>query len=240
VALRGSLGVSVLKTVLLTPLFADEGSLELESSAGDVVVAMPVHANDIVISADGDVTIDALVAASPPARAGGTVVVESSGGAIQTFAPITAQSGDGTAPGDGAGGHVRLTAPGAVAVHAGILVNAFPQSNDAPGGTVEIEGASVEVNPGVTFDADGKVPGPEFPGAPPAGFRFTATVGGVTLGGTFHARGGPSVIQATASGDVDVAGDYRVAPNGCIGLDAGGTLSTAGATFDTPPVTVCP
>jgi len=239
VILRGALGLSVLKTITMTPLFVDDGSAELESSAGDVLVAMPVRANDVSISAGGDVTIDALVAASPPTRSGGMVVVESTGGAINTFAPITAQSGDGNAPGDGAGGHVRLTAPGAVAVHASILVNAFSQANDAPGGTVEIEGASV-LAAGVTFDADGKVPGPDFPGAPPAGFRFTATAGDVALDGTFHARGGPSVIQATATGDVDVAGDYRVAPNGCIGLSAGGTLATGGATFDTSPVAVCP
>src|SRR6185369_3695046 len=143
------------------------------------------------VSAGGDVTIYALVAASPPTRSGGMVVVESTGGTINTFAPITAQSGDGNAPGDGAGGHVRLTAPGAVAVHASILVNAFSQANDAPGGTVEIEGASV-LAAGVTFDADGKVPGPDFPGAPPAGFRFTATAGDVALDGAFHARGGRS------------------------------------------------
>jgi hypothetical protein len=54
-------------------------------------------------------------------------------------------------------------------------VNAFPQSNDAPGGTVEIEGRELSWRPAVTFDADGKVPGPGLPGAPPAGFRFTAT-----------------------------------------------------------------
>ncbi len=240
VILRGALGLSVLKTITLSPAFIDAGSAELASSAGAVLVAMPVHANDVVITAGGDVTIDALVAASPPTRSGGTILVESTGGVISTFAPITAQSGDGTSPGDGAGGHVRLAAPGAVAVHASILVNAFPQSNDAPGGTVEIDGASVLAAAGVTFDADGKVPGPDFPGAPPAGFRFTATAGAVTLDGAFHARGGPSVIQATATRDVAVAGDYRVAPNGCIGLSAGGTLTTGGATFDTPPVAVCP
>jgi filamentous hemagglutinin len=239
VVLRGALGLSVLKTITMSPAFDPSGSATLESSAGDVLVALPVRANDVFITAGGDVTIDALVAASPPTRAGGTVLVESTGGVINTFAPITAQAGDGAAPGDGAGGNVRLTAPGAVAVHASILVNAFPQSNDAPGGTVEIEGASV-LAAGVTFDADGKVPGPDFPGAPPAGFRFTATAGDVTLDGVFHARGGPSVIQATASGDVDVAGDYRVAPNGCIGLSAGGTLATGGATFDTAPVATCP
>ena len=129
---------------------------------------------------------------------------------------------------------------GSAAVVDAVLRAAVPPSLDpaAPGGTVEIEGASVLARG--TFDADGKVPGPDFPGAPPAGFRVTATAGAATLDGSFHARGGPSVIQATATGNVDVAGDYRVAPNGCIGLDAGGTLATGGATFDTPPVTVCP
>jgi hypothetical protein len=238
VILHGALGVSVLRTITMSPLFVDAGSAEIESSAGDVLIAMPVRANDVFITAAGNVTIDALVAASPPTRSGGTIFIDSTGGVIDAFAPITAQSGDGTSSGDGAGGHVRLTAPGAIAIHDGILVNAFPQANDAPGGTVEIEGASVLARG--TFDADGKVPGPDFPGAPPAGFRVTATAGAATLDGSFHARGGPSVIQAIATGNVDVAGDYRVAPNGCIGLDAGGTLATGGATFDTPPVTVCP
>jgi hypothetical protein len=239
VILRGALGASVLKTITMSPAFDDAGFAEIESSAGDVLIAMPVRANDVFITAAGNVTIDALVAASPPTRSGGMVFVDSIGGGVDTFAPITAQSGDGTAPGDGGGGHVRLTAAGAIAIHDRVLVNAFPQANDAPGGTVEVEGASV-VATGVTFDADGKAPGPDFPGAPPAGFRFTATAGGVALDGSFHARGGPSVIQATATGDVDVAGDYRVAPNGCIGMDPGGSLITTFATFDTPVVATCP
>jgi hypothetical protein len=240
VTLRGALGVTLQKSISITPLLIDDGSATLESSGGDVVVSMPLRANDVAITAAGDVTLDALVAASPPARAGGMIDVESTGGTITANAAITAQPGDGGATGDGAGGHVRLVAAGAVDVRDNVFVNAFPQKQDAPGGTVEIEGASVVAGPGVTFDADGHPPGPDFPGAPPAGFRVTATAGSVTLGGEFHARGGPSVIQVTATGDVTVAGDYRALPDGCIGLDAGGTLTTGGATFDTPPVGVCP
>ena len=71
-----------------------------------------------------------------------------------------------------------------------------------------------ETSPWV-FDADGHVPGPDFPGAPPAGFRFTATFSSVSLRGMFNARGGPSVIQIPAPGNVTLEGDYRVAPSGC-------------------------
>jgi hypothetical protein len=240
VTLRGDLGVSLQKTISNTPLIIDDGSVVVESSAGPVDVLMPLKANDITITAAGDITLDALVAASPPTRSGGPIVIESTGGSIVVNEPITAQSGDGFSPGDGAGGHVDLVAAGTVEVRERILVNAFPQNEGAPGGTIEIQGTSVAVGPGVTFDADGDVPGPDFPGAVPAGFRVTATAGNASLDGTFHARGAPSVIQVTAAGDVAVAGDFRVAPSGCIGLDAGATLTTSGATFDTAPVTTCP
>ena len=240
VTLRGGLGVIIQRTINNSPLFIDDGSVTIASSAGPVHVLMPIKANIIAITAAGDITLDALVAASPPTRSGGPVDIESTGGAIIVNAPVTAQSGDGVSPGDGAGGHVRLIAAGPVDVRERVLVNAFPQADAAPGGTIEVEGSSVVVGPEVTFDADGDPPGPDFPGAPPAGFRITATAGAVALDGTFHARGGPSLMQVTATGNVSVVGDYRVAPSGCIGLDAGGTLTTSGATFDTPPVAVCP
>ena len=244
VTLRGDLGVMIQRTITMTPLWLDAGSATLESSGGDILVSMPVKANDVSITAAADITINALVAASPPTRSGGTVVIESTGGTIVTHAPITAQSGDGVSPGDGAGGRVRLTAPAGqdVSVNADILVNGFAQNASAPGGTVEIEAGDVVIGPGVHFDADGHPPGPDFPSAPPAGFRFTATFGAVETDhdGTFYARGGPSVIQVTAAGNVDLRGDYRVAPSGCIGIDAGGTVMTALATFDTPVVTTCP
>jgi hypothetical protein len=228
------------RTISNTPLIIDVGSVVVESNAGPVHVLQPLKANDITITAGGDVTLDALVAASPPTRSGGPIDIESTGGSIFANEPITAQSGDGFSPGDGAGGHVRLVAAGTVEVRDKVLVNSFPQNEGAPGGTIEIQGTSVVAGPGVTFDADGDVPGPDFPGALPAGLRVTATAGNAALDGTFHARGAPSVIQVTATGNVTVAGDYRVAPSGCIGLDAGATLTTTGATFDTTPVAVCP
>jgi hypothetical protein len=240
VTLRGDAGVSLQKTISNTPLVIDDGSVVVESAAGPVHILQPLKANDITITAGGLITIDALVASSPPTRSGGPIDIESTGGSIVANAPITAQSGDGFSPGDGAGGHVRLIAAGTVDIRDKVLVNSFPQNEGAPGGTVEIQGTSVVAGPAVTFDADGDVPGPDFPGAPPAGFTITATAGNASLDGTFHARGAPSVIQVTATGDVTVAGDYRVAPSGCIGLDAGGTLTSGGATFDTPPVTTCP
>jgi hypothetical protein len=240
VTLRGDAGVTLQKIISNTPLVIDDGSVVIESSAGPIHVQQPVKANVLTIIAGGDITLDALVASSPPTRSGGPVDIESTGGSIVANAPVTAQSGDGFSPGDGAGGHVRLVAAGTVDIRDNVLVNAFPQNEGAPGGTIEIQGTSVVAGPNVTFDADGDVPGPDFPGAPPAGFRVTATAGNASLDGTFHARGAPSVIQVTATGNVTAAGDYRVAPSGCIGLDAGGTLTTSGATFDTPPVTTCP
>lgn len=91
---------------------------------------------------------------------------------------------------------------------------------------------------GPLIDADGDTPGPDFPGAPPAGLRVTAG-DDIDIQSTVHARGGPSVVQLTAAGDLTAVGEYRVAPNGCLGLSAGGTL-VDGTNSDTPPVATCP
>lgn len=236
VALRGATEVQISRPVVVLPLFLAAGSAEFTSTTGPVNLLAPVQALDVSISAGTDVFVEDPISASPPARSGGSITIESTGGNVETDT-LRAQSGDGTQPGDGAGGQVRVTAAGDVVVP-DVFVNAFPGHAGAPGGTVELIGASVAAFG--TYDADGDTPGPDFPGAPPAGFRFTATAGSMLLNGSFHARGGPSVIQATALAHVDASGDYRVAPDGCIGLDAGGTLTTSGATFDTPPVTTCP
>jgi hypothetical protein len=57
----------------------------------------------------------------------------------------------------------------------------------------------------------------------------------VNLGGIKEARGkSPGIggtIEATASNDLIASGSFKATPNGCIGLSAGGTLSTPG-TFD--------
>jgi hypothetical protein len=237
VALRGASEVRVSRPLLLTPLFFVAGSAELASANGLVHVDATVRAPDVRISGAAGVRVRAQVSASPPARSGGSMRIESAAGDVDVSATLRAQAGDGTQPGDGAGGHVVVTAAGAARL-ASVLVNAFPGRPDAPGGTLAVTAASVSAIG--TFDADGDAPGPDFPEAVPAGFRFTATGGDVHLDGAFDARGGPSVLQATAAGTLAAGGVYRVAPAGCIGLSAGGALQTGGATFDTPPVATCP
>ena len=53
----------------------------------------------------------------------------------------------------------------------------------------------------------------------------------VILGGT---------IQATATGNVTTDGGFSVGPGGCIGLSAGGTVTTGSSTFDQTVQQTCP
>ena len=240
VALRGGGGVDVLRRLHLLSIFQVGSSAEMTSSAGAVTIAAPVSAERIVATADGDVTVNQPLAASPPLEPAGVVLLTSLSGSVVADAPLTALAGDGTRPGDGAGGDVHVSAADAIVVRDDILVNAFPGNDGAPGGTVRLEAGRVEVGPGVTVNADGDPPGPDFAHRPPAGLHFVATAGDLDLDGTFRARRAPTTIVATASGNLTARGRFEAAPSGCIALAAGGTLDLTGATFDIPPVAACP
>ena len=237
--LHGEGGVVLRKSVYLTSLFVFAGSAEIVSANGPVTISKPLRSVEVTVSAAGDITVDAVVSAAPPARSGGTIALLSTGGDVIVSDRLQAQSGDGTQPGDGAGGHIQIVAADLVSIAADIQVNAFPGRAGAPGGTLQIDAGRVLAT-GVRFDADGDAPGPDFPGSPAAGFRLTSTSGEVSLDGSFMARGGPSVIEVAAATDLVAAGSFQVAPDGCIGLSAGGTVDTSAAIFDTPVVVDCP
>ena len=239
VALRGAAGVQIVGGIMLIPPVLNAGSLELISSAGYVRTEGPLRALDIRIQANDLIQTLDLVSASPPARSGGTIEIESATSWVECFDDLRAYAGTGTDPGDGAGGHVRLSGT-RVNVTRDVLVNASGRAG-APGGTVELDGTGeVSIGPFTRVVADGDTPGSEFPGAPPAGLRATSSFGEINVwGGAFHVRGGPSVIQLTAAADIYAAGEFRVAPNGCLGVSGGG--SVFGPTdYDTPPVALCP
>jgi hypothetical protein len=239
IVLRGDAGVTVTKSLYVIPLFIFDGTLEFESANGSVTISKPIRASEIAIAAGTDVVLDAAVSASPPARSGGTITIASTGGDVLVTDRLRAQSGDGTQPGDGAGGHIDIIAQDLVSIAADVQVNAFPGRDGAPGGTLEIDAGRIVVAD-ARFDADGDAPGPNFPSSPPAGFRLTSTAGEVSLDGIFQARGGPSVIEAVAAMNLTASGSFQVAPDGCVGLSAGGTLNVSGATFDVPFVADCP
>jgi len=239
VVLHGGSGVVLQKSIYLTPLFVFSGSAEIVSTNGPVTISRPLRSVDVTVSAAGDIAVDAAVSATPPTRSGGTITLISTGGDVIVSDRLRAQAGDGTQPLDGAGGHIHIVAAELVSIAADIQVNAFPGRTGAPGGTLQVDAGRVLATE-VHFDADGDSPGPDFAGSPAAGFRLTSTLGEISLDGDFLARGGPSVIEVAAATDLVAAGSFQVAPDGCIGLSAGGTIDTSAASFDTPVVTDCP
>jgi len=74
--------------------------------------------------------------------------------------------------------------------------------------------------------------------------RFTAA-GDLSLGHgsstAFDVRGASGgTIDGHAAGNLTAAGKYSASTGGCVGLSAGGTLDTTGATFDVSLTTMCP
>ncbi len=218
------------------------GVVDLASAVGDVSIDMPVHADRdphfgsaISVMAGGNVAVNAVVSASGTFGSGGSIVISSPGGDVTLAGDVEAKGANTGNQGGFPGGSVQVSAGGSVLVGAGVRVNALP-GTVAHGGSVRIDGASVQVTPAATIDADGG----DAPSSVLPEIRLTATGGSLALSGTFLARGGPSVVQGTASGNIVADGDFRCAPNGCIGFDAGGTLDLSGGAFDEPIVTTCP
>jgi hypothetical protein len=237
-ALHGAAGVRVDRAIDVRPA----GFLEIASAAGDVSINMPIRANKpsyvgtaVSIAAGGNVAVNALVSASGTTGWAGSIVISSPGGDVALAADVEALGGKGGNQGF-PGGSLHVSAGGDVVVGGDVRVNALP-GTDAPGGSVRVDGATVQVSSAATIDADG---GPGGPFSLSPEMRFTTTGGTLVLSGTFFARGGPSVIQGTSSGDLIADGQFRCLPDGCIGLDATGTLDVSGGSFDEPIVTTCP
>lgn len=132
----------------------------------------------------------------------------------------------------GGGGSVMVSAPaGAVSMKG--LVDVV--GRDFSGGQVQVDGAFVTIGPGARFDADGDF---SFSGGV---LQFTQSgTGLMLLDGTFDARRNGTIEASAPSGDLTARGRFRVAPAGCVGLSAGGTLDTSGATTDVPITASCP
>lgn len=75
-----------------------------------------------------------------------------------------------------------------------------------------------------------------------AGGRISllATTGNLTQTGIVDAAAGGVIEAEATAGNLTVHGPWRAGGGGCIALAAGGTVATAGATFDVPVTASCP
>jgi hypothetical protein len=132
------------------------------------------------------------------------------------------------------GGVVTVTAAGAARIRRTISAKGVCGRSITDGGTVRIEGATVDVgSAGLLRVING------------GDIRLTATGGDMLLAGRYLAGryldpATIGIIEGTASGNLLASGRFIASPNGCIALSAGGTLDTAGATFDVPLSADCP
>jgi hypothetical protein len=240
VALRGATGVAATTTfILLSNAIGSEGGgdLELSSSAGPVTVGGQIQATSqleggaVHVNAFGDATVNAAIVARGNLAHGGQVDITSSNGNASLNNDISASA---RGPG-GDGGRFVMQAAGTAFIHRNIDVS----SVQSFGGLVRVEGAVVQVVPGVLVTADA----PSFL-TDSDGLRFKATGGDLLLDGHFSARATGSglfagVIEGSASGDLIAQGTLQAGTGGCIGFAAGGTVF-AGAVADNPIGTDCP
>lgn len=207
----------------------------ISSTGGDVLVADEARiqpnteADGIQVAAAGDVTIEGGIANAglsvcdafgSPFDAGRSRL--SAGGDLVVAAPIRLR-----------GGCLDLFGGSTVQVLDNVTVGlSYAQ------GELRVRAPSIVVASTATLDASGRG---FFPGG---ALRLRATGGDLGLAGRLLATGQGSggTIEGTATGNLTASGIFRatVSPPGCIGLSAGGTLDTTGATFDPPPVTDCP
>jgi hypothetical protein len=128
-------------------------------------------------------------------------------------------------------GQIELTSTGGdVVVSAKVTARrggvGNPSSVHVTGNSVRMEGPTVIAQIGSGSGVDGDQ-------------RYSAVAGDLTLLGAFLAPG-DGTIEGTASGNLLADGRFRVGPEGCIALSAGGTLDTTGSSFDVPVVADCP
>ena len=176
-----------------------------------------LHFGAYISAGDGVTVRKSILALETTGVFPGEVLISAAAGDIVVDGPILAN------------GFVGLTAAGTASMRRVMRIGS---------GTLRVEAASVDVDPRATLRADRS----GFGGA----LRFDATGGDLQLHGALFARATGSVtfrggiIEGAATGDVIADGRFAVAPMGCIALVAGGTLDTAGGSFDTPLVPDCP
>lgn len=226
VGLRGTQGIAV-EAPIRAAATADGfgGMVSLISSAGGIAINAPISlppragssvAGILDLNAFGDIEINGRIGAS---GGFGEVAVKSSAGKIALTDPILARAGT-----------VSLTAAQDITI--GSVIDASDLGNKGAGEGLLVEGASVMIGPSARVNVDR-----------PANSFFQnviclrATAGMVDLAGTFLGRNG--FIVGRATGDIAATGVFRVAPDGCVGFSAGGSLVTAGGTFDSLPSQSC-
>ena len=229
------------------------GNILTLTAGNDIEVSGPVRADEILFEAGGRLVLNRGVSASndPPAFFPDAVAFHGAAG-VELNGPARARGGDievvssagdvtinKVLRADGAftrcnGGVVTITAAGAARIRRTISAKGVCGRSSTDGGTVRIEGATVDVGSAALIRA--------FNGGD---IRLTATGGDMLLAGRYLAGKylepvQIGIIEGTATGNLLASGRFIASPSGCIALSAGGTLDTAGATFDVPLSADCP
>lgn len=159
---------------------------------------------------------------------GGSITLESSSGDVRV-----ARSSSLTASGvRGNGGSLTIDVPvGTLMLETKVALTG--NGTLGVGGQADVFANSITISR-ARFDADGRAAG--------GALRFQQSgIGNLfLLEGTFEARKNGTIEALATSGDLTVRGKLRAAPPGCIGLSAGGTLNTTGASTDVPVTASCP
>jgi hypothetical protein len=252
-AVGGSVSVSAAGTTAIRRrpidvLGATGGTISLSSSGADVVVVPNLFARGfsqdggtVSVNAFGSFTLDRRIDARGR-TIGGTVALAADtlrvfdrvrtgalqGGTIDLFGgTVLVDAARLEADGGDFGGTIAIFAT----VSADFVKGAALVDAEVSGG-IFIHAPTVHVGPSADLNA-GRI------GFKPGGLVcLKATAGNMLVEGDVDARGA-GVIEAAASGDLTANGDFRTDPGGCIGLSAGGTLNTAGGSFNPAPGPSC-
>jgi hypothetical protein len=214
---RGAAGVDV-----IGHLVAEGGvgpHIEYTSSGGAVTVGTDIRMRSTL--AEGGYILlagatSANITRSIEARG------KTTGGTIELVAPAVNFVPGARAPG-ATGGQVLVTA-GTVNAIQNIEAN-----GTVAGGLVRITADDITI--GSAARANGSGQGGRV--------ELTASTGNMSLQGAYDVRGGGGTIEASAAGDLTAQATFQAA-GGCIGLSAGGTLTTTGSSFDGPVTPSCP
>ena len=231
------------------------GSVVLASSAGNVTVNGQVRAvawkngsaggGSITVNAAGDISGHGAMVVNGGAPGAGTIAL-TAGGDITDVRVLKAK-GIGVPGGtvsamasgvdidkievSGSDGGVIGVTSGTADVTLGKLL---ARGSSGAGGTIDVDSAANATVQSV--NGRGDTVGAEM--------RFAANGNlnlGTKSGDKFDARGtAGGVIEGQATGNLTALGKYTAATGGCIGLSAGGVLTTSGATFDGPLTGSCP
>jgi len=204
--------------------FGAGGAVTLSAPAGDTTMSGLVRASGnpggAVSISGGNVDVNRVNAKGLAIATGGTITIA---GNTVIAGRLIAKGGDG--------GVINITSTvGTVSLDD--LMDVRGKTNE--GGTVSVV-AATDATVDVKLDARGRNVG---------GTAEYSAGGNMTLGGLhrkLRATGtAGGTIEGSATGDLTVLGEYAAETGGCIGLSAGGTLDTTGATFDTTPQGSCP